>query len=950
MTKINRFLRLLIIFTLAVSVFAGCNSEQTCPTCVDPVDPVDPSSTSWDVTLDDSKGGESHVRVKKGGLLPDSPTFRPEYAGSFFMGWYFEPGGTTPVPFPYLVSNDITLYAKWFELPAELATISAKPAVMSTMVWFGYDEYAALKSNDPWWYGSSTSPGMMAAEVAELSGMGKDLVIVGLRWFSTSDTVEVPAAISDYGGAAVTPTTLKSNTWASISSTSAPRLYVLLSNMPEPVLTGTKIGAPVEGVFAARNAINLEVGASVNLTALMEVDGFLSRGFREATWDFSQASGLELDTTNPSLSGSVPNLSAGTVPVPSLRRVTASGAGNFPVKVTTSYGGAEFNATITVNVATPAPFAKTPDIDVIDGGVQAAKDRPTPGRDPDGRNPARPTPVTATPPPDAPIYLGFTSDAHNGTNNNSGKARSVFNLWMDDLQELLIANNTNQKLEYMSFLGDNGSAFQTGTGEPYWRSVEELMGWADAYKAPRIVGSGENETTIPTFVERENIFIFGNHEWYTSAGGDYRNHRNDPAAERLTPANTDIVTEPGYILYPFGVIEHPDPSAGSGAPQIFEIPAIETLDANLGLLASENPTKPIFVLSHFPIHTNGTRTSENAAQLIKVLNEYPNVIFLWGHNHSEADKAYDKVFGPGFEAVGRERLTIGSGVLGETPRINFHYAGAGCMSDREYNGNADQIDGKGLLAAINGPDITFTWYDKPDLPPIPKPTFQIPEEILALSLERVPKVWYGAAEYNADFRDWYSGTLGGVVNNFAGLGSEIVIIGVDPVGADRPFPAAALPTIASYGGNPAAITGCGPTHATSGKWCLTNSSSVEYGLVILHTMSDGNIWLPGSFTGNSGEVKLKEVVKPARYNSGLGFSANYGDIVLEADASTDFTWQQVIDALMVAGDTTPVLLNSGNPESTSGTYNADLAYILQIGDNYYWVSVGSARSTSLTPG
>lgn len=93
------------------------------------------------------------------------------------------------------------------------------------------------------------------------------------------------------------------------------------------------------------------------------------------------------------------------------------------------------------------------------------------------------------------------------------------------------------------------------------------------------------------------------------------------------------------------------------------------------------PKVPIIVVSHIPIHcynNNGyIREYTNAGSLITLLNDnHPNVIFLYGHNHSQNDPAYS------------EPITYpGSGTIqyvyspAQSATANFVYAPMGAMLD-----------------------------------------------------------------------------------------------------------------------------------------------------------------------------------------------------------------------------------------------------------------------------
>ena len=63
--------------------------------------------------------------------------------------------------------------------------------------------------------------------------------------------------------------------------------YVLVIGsvlLPVNNVTNVAIGAPVDAEFAARNEVTLEVGKSLNLTALLTATGALPAENREVTW------------------------------------------------------------------------------------------------------------------------------------------------------------------------------------------------------------------------------------------------------------------------------------------------------------------------------------------------------------------------------------------------------------------------------------------------------------------------------------------------------------------------------------------------------------------------------------------------------------------------------------------------------------------------------------------
>jgi hypothetical protein len=111
-------------------------------------------------------------------------------------------------------------------------------------------------------------------------------------------------------------------------------------------------------------------------------------------------------------------------------------------------------------------------------------------------------------------------------------------------------------------------------------------------------------------------------------------------------------------------------------------------------LSAIDPYKPVFVVSHFPIHHYGSgfydRTTENAINMINVLNNYSNVVFLWGHNHTVHDSYYGQVVTAG------NSLQYSSS---SSATINFTYLSCGAMLDGNDNNGA-----YGLLATLTKSD------------------------------------------------------------------------------------------------------------------------------------------------------------------------------------------------------------------------------------------------------
>ena len=167
------------------------------------------------------------------------------------------------------------------------------------------------------------------------------------------------------------------------------------------------------------------------------------------------------------------------------------------------------------------------------------------------------------------------------------------------------------------------------------------------------------------------VYTMGNHE---------TNHSDEEflsIAGMPRIGETAVNSDGLYYFYSFGMREN----------QGFNLEDIEKLAA---FLESHNDGKPIFVLSHFPIHYYNSMRSvygAGAEELLAVLNQYPQVIFTWGHNHSEADPSYATVRFPG------ETITYGPDAA-NTVDLKFTYVSLGSL---RYGVNGEN----GVLARVN---------------------------------------------------------------------------------------------------------------------------------------------------------------------------------------------------------------------------------------------------------
>ncbi len=276
-------------------------------------------------------------------------------------------------------------------------------------------------------------------------------------------------------------------------------------------------------------------------------------------------------------------------------------------------------------------------------------------------------------------YLAFTSDIHNSDNNT---AATRLDGWFDDI----IAEYGH--VDYMGFGGDMGAA-----------SANESQFWTYT-------------TAVKNVVDNEGIHGFyttGNHEYYN---GKFKTTSNEVKDIYTIGAEDPYTSSGNYRVYALGTTI--DWGVTGGTSDAYEQDQVDKLAA---YLAQQDGTKPIIVLTHFPLHHYSSRTTGKAVDVINVLNDAAaqglTIIYLWGHNHTLSDTFYDEIYGPG------DTIPYTSSA---SATIQFYYAAAGCMSDSEYTGaGSASVKGKGLVIQIrdddgdgnvSADDLGFAYYSK----------------------------------------------------------------------------------------------------------------------------------------------------------------------------------------------------------------------------------------------
>ena len=286
---------------------------------------------------------------------------------------------------------------------------------------------------------------------------------------------------------------------------------------------------------------------------------------------------------------------------------------------------------------------------------------------------------------DGSVTLAFTSDVHHDGSDNL------------NLQAWLDASSVGY-IDSFGFCGDMGSAY--ASVDEYWPWTQMVMDYVSGEIEANKIGNA--------------VYTFGNHEWFTSAGGNYAAKYEEESAQKLLRIGEGVNTDK-YIIYCFG--------SGKGAmDRVYDYDPddIERLEKYL----STAPTGiPIFILTHYPLHYwTDVRSVEHAPEVINVLNTAVDagheIIVLWGHNHSDFDDYYYIPSFPGETMVYAATKDSKTGEIipndNGTAEIKFTYVAAGCTSDAEYtgaDGGSAATMNKGLIVTIGADGkLDYTYY------------------------------------------------------------------------------------------------------------------------------------------------------------------------------------------------------------------------------------------------
>jgi hypothetical protein len=255
------------------------------------------------------------------------------------------------------------------------------------------------------------------------------------------------------------------------------------------------------------------------------------------------------------------------------------------------------------------------------------------------------------------VYLAFTGDQHGETEG--------YQAWIEDQQAVY-----GDDFVLLSYSGD--------ICEKNWEQ-DVFDGFKDVLDS--LVPGKYNVTT-------------GNQEFKSGAPGDSW----DDLGDGFTRLGEVTATE-DYIVYDIGSAQE-----SMGFPQ-------SDIDALAAYLDAAPADVPIFVLSHYPLHLSVAtdshsipggdhRQSDNNAALIEVLNQHPNVIFLWGHNHTFQDPRYGTIRPAG------SKFTYDYDNAADKVEINFTYANYGSFCRGDTYGVMAQVE-----RTARGVEVTMYYID-----------------------------------------------------------------------------------------------------------------------------------------------------------------------------------------------------------------------------------------------
>ena len=247
----------------------------------------------------------------------------------------------------------------------------------------------------------------------------------------------------------------------------------------------------------------------------------------------------------------------------------------------------------------------------------------------------------------------------------------------------------------------------TSNADTYHKCIDRIRAWAgEDVPIISVMGNHENKTSAAGELNGEQVFekTVGNNNYGLVARG----------VDEQDPDRTL------YYMVAFGCahekeIDAAGDRAHAGNKYWVNPDAIAALDETLAGIYGEDNTKnqgvPTFIDAHIPVHYyTSERSAENNCDLLSVLNKYPYVVYVWGHNHSEKDPLYGTVKLPGNTIVPNAGLAD-TNAAGETAarEIRFTYVSCGVVRGNQISDNALENSERALYVVTDGSRLSFEY-------------------------------------------------------------------------------------------------------------------------------------------------------------------------------------------------------------------------------------------------
>lgn len=247
----------------------------------------------------------------------------------------------------------------------------------------------------------------------------------------------------------------------------------------------------------------------------------------------------------------------------------------------------------------------------------------------------------------------------------------------------------------------------TSGADPYYKCIDRIRAWAgDDAVIVSVMGNHENKTSGDGELNGEQVFekIVGNNNYGLIAKG----------VDAADPEKT--------LYYVVGLgcahekeIDEANARAAAGNKYWVNPDVIAMLDGTLAGIYGEDNSKnqgiPTFIDAHIPVHYyTAERSAENNCELLRVLNKYPNVVYVWGHNHSEKDSLYGTVKLPGNTIVPNAGLSD-TNAAGDpaAQEIRFTYVSCGAVRGNQISDNSLENSERALYVVTEGSTLRFEY-------------------------------------------------------------------------------------------------------------------------------------------------------------------------------------------------------------------------------------------------